>query len=65
MSKLFVISHHYFSCYSIAIDISLFTYGVPGPDSILTVSDVERPGVQTLLVSQLTGSLYGLAELAR
>ena len=41
-----------------------FTYGVPGSGSLLAVSDVDWPGVQTLLVPQLTGRLYGLTQLA-
>ena len=42
----------------------LVTYGVPGPGPVLAVSGSDRSCVQTFLVSQLTGGLYGLTELA-
>ena len=44
--------------------ILLVTYGVPCPGPVLAVSGSDRSCVQTFLVSQLTGGLYGLTELA-
>ena len=44
--------------------IDWVTYGVPGPGPLLAVPGGHRSGVQTFLVSQLTGSLDGLTQLA-
>ena len=58
MSNLLVID------IDIDIDIDRVTYGVSCSGSVLVVSGGDRSGVQAFLVSQLTGGLYGLTQLA-